>query len=77
MVSKPMDKQNAYSTPFRVGVIGMFPLAFFTVFDNSLLGAALMALWTLATLFVLPIIYIVINKGLGHVPDWAIRGPHQ
>jgi len=72
-----MSDRRAYDFAFRVGIVGALLLAIYTVFGNTLAGLSALAVWTLIILFVLPWFYLFYTDKIGHIPNWAIRGPHQ
>lgn len=72
-----MSDRHAYNFSFRVGIVGTILLAIYTVLVETLTGLSLLAIWTVVILFVLPWFYLLYEDKIGHIPDWAIRGPHQ
>lgn len=72
-----MTDTRAYSFAFHVGAAGCILLILYAAIGNTMAGLSLLSIWFLLSLFVLPWLFLFIQKQIIHIPDWAIRGPHQ
>ena len=71
--------RRAYAVAFRVGAMGMGTLTGLLLVLPTLAVLAAMLAWTIATLFLLPWLYICVIERDVRLPVWvhAFRGPHQ
>lgn len=74
-----MNVERAYVFGFHVGLGGTSALALAALLlpSHHPVVLLLMAIWTLASMFVFPWVYVLYCADHIRFPEWFTRGPHQ
>lgn len=75
----PRDAAVRLAFAFRLGAVGSIILGAFTLTTARLASLVALAVWTLATLFVLPTVYdyVVRDDTPVTAPEWLLREADQ